>query len=204
MHLPYDSFATSVEAFVSAAAKDRDVVGIKTTVYRTSDDSALMPALIDAAEEGKQTVCLVELKARFDERRNIEWSRAMEQAGVHVVYGFANLKIHAKMTLIVRRDGQGLHRYAHIGTGNYNAVTARQYEDFGLFTDDEAITADLADLFNHLTGFGRPQRFRKILVGAVQPAQRPHRADPRRRRGRGRRRARAHPDQGECARPTRP
>jgi polyphosphate kinase len=164
VHLPYDSFATSVEQFVSAAAKDRDVVGIKTTVYRTSDDSAMLPALIDAAEEGKQTVCLVELKARFDERRNIEWSRAMEQAGVHVVYGFANLKIHAKMTLIVRRDGQGLHRYAHIGTGNYNSVTARQYEDFGLFTDDEAITADLADLFNHLTGFGRPQRFRKILA----------------------------------------
>jgi polyphosphate kinase len=140
------------------------VVGLKTTVYRTSDDSAMLPALIDAAEEGKQTVCLVELKARFDERRNIEWSRAMEQAGVHVVYGYANLKIHAKMTLIVRRDGQRLHRYAHIGTGNYNSVTARQYEDFGLFTDDEAITADLADLFNHLTGFGRPQRFRRILA----------------------------------------
>jgi polyphosphate kinase len=164
VHLPYDSFATSVELFVRAAAKDRDVVGIKTTVYRTSDDSAMLPALIDASEQGKQTVCLVELKARFDERRNIEWSRAMEQAGVHVVYGYANLKIHAKMTLIVRRDGQRLHRYAHIGTGNYNSNTARSYEDVGLFTDDEAITADLADLFNHLTGFGRPQRFRKILA----------------------------------------
>jgi polyphosphate kinase len=164
VHMPYDSFSTSVESFVRAAAKDPDVVGMKTTVYRTSDDSALLPALIDAAEEGKQTVCLVELKARFDERRNIEWSRAMEQAGVHVVYGFANLKIHAKMTLIVRREGDSLRRYAHIGTGNYNAVTARLYEDFGLFTDDEAITADLADLFNHLTGFGRPQRFRKILA----------------------------------------
>ncbi|HWH65283.1 MAG TPA: polyphosphate kinase 1, partial [Gaiellales bacterium] len=164
VHLPYDSFATSVELFVRAAAKDRDVVGIKTTVYRTSDDSAMLPALIDAAEQGKQTVCLVELKARFDERRNIEWSRAMEQAGVHVVYGYANLKIHAKMTLIVRRDGERLHRYAHIGTGNYNSNTARSYEDVGLFTDDEAITADLADLFNHLTGFGRPQRFRKILA----------------------------------------
>ncbi|MGZ4430665.1 MAG: polyphosphate kinase 1 [Gaiellales bacterium] len=164
VHLPYDSFSTSVEAFVRAGGKDRDVVGLKTTVYRTSDDSALMPALIESAEEGKQTVCLVELKARFDERRNIEWSRAMEQAGVHVVYGFANLKIHAKTTLIVRRDGDSLHRYAHVGTGNYNAVTARLYEDFGLFTDDEAITADIADLFNHLTGFGRPQRFRKLLV----------------------------------------
>ena len=164
VHLPYDSFATSVEMFVRAAAKDKDVVGIKTTVYRTSDDSAMLPALIDAAEQGKQTVCLVELKARFDERRNIEWSRAMEQAGVHVVYGYANLKVHAKMTLIVRREGDRLRRYAHIGTGNYNSVTARVYEDLGLFTDDEAITADLADLFNHLTGFGRPQRFRKILA----------------------------------------
>jgi polyphosphate kinase len=164
VHLPYDSFATSVEAFVREGAKDRSVVGLKTTVYRTSDDSALLPALIEAAEEGKQTVCLVELKARFDERRNIAWSRSMERAGVHVVYGFANLKIHAKTTLIVRREGDSLRRYVHIGTGNYNASTARLYEDFGLFTSDEAITADIADLFNHLTGFGRPQRFRKILA----------------------------------------
>jgi polyphosphate kinase len=164
VHLPYDSFATSVEAFVREGAKDRSVVGLKTTVYRTSDDSALLPALIEAAEEGKQTVCLVELKARFDERRNIAWSRSMERAGVHVVYGFANLKIHAKTTLIVRREGDSLRRYVHIGTGNYNASTARVYEDFGLFTSDEAITADIADLFNHLTGFGRPQRFRKILA----------------------------------------
>jgi polyphosphate kinase len=164
VHLPYDSFATSVEAFVRQGAKDRDVVGLKTTVYRTSEDSALLPALIEAAEEGKQSVCLVELKARFDERRNIAWSRSMERAGVHVVYGFANLKIHAKTTLIVRREGDALRRYVHIGTGNYNASTARLYEDFGLFTSDEAITADIADLFNHLTGFGRPQRFRKILA----------------------------------------
>ncbi len=164
VQLPYDSFGSSVEAFVKAGAKDDDVVAIKTTVYRTSDDSALMPALIDAAERAKQTVCLVELKARFDERRNIEWARQMEQAGVHVVHGFANLKIHAKTTLVVRREGGALRRYAHIGTGNYNAVTARLYEDFGMFTDDEAITSDIADLFNHLTGFGRPQRFRKILV----------------------------------------
>jgi polyphosphate kinase len=164
VHLPYDSFATSVESFVREGAKDRAVVGLKTTVYRTSDDSALLPALIEAAEEGKQSVCLVELKARFDERRNIAWSRSMERAGVHVVYGFANLKIHAKTTLIVRREGDALRRYVHIGTGNYNASTARLYEDFGLFTSDEAITADIADLFNHLTGFGRPQRFRKILA----------------------------------------
>ena len=203
VHLPYDSFTTSVESFVAAAAKDRDVVGLKTTVYRTSDDSAMLPALIDAAEEGKQTVCLVELKARFDERRNIEWSRAMEQAGVHVVYGFANLKIHAKMTLIVRRDGQRAaplrpHRHRQLQRG-----TARLYEDFGLFTDDEAITADLADLFNHLTGFGRPQRFRQDPGGAVQPAKRAHRAHPRGRpRGR-RRRAGADPHQGQLPRPTR-
>ena len=109
-------------------------------------------------------MCLVELKARFDERRNIEWSRAMEQAGVHVVHGFRDLKIHAKTTLVIRREGGVLRRYAHIGTGNYNGVTARLYEDLGLFTDDEAITADVADLFNHMTGFGRPQQFRKLLV----------------------------------------
>lgn len=164
VQLPYDSFSTSVEALFRTAAKDPDVIGIKTTVYRTSDDSPSVPALIEAAEDGKQSVCLVELKARFDERRNIEWSRAMEQAGVHVVYGFANLKIHAKTTLIVRREGDLLRRYVHIGTGNYHARTARLYEDFGLFTADEDIAADIADLFNYLTGFGRPQRFRKILV----------------------------------------
>jgi polyphosphate kinase len=164
VHLPYESFSTSVEAFVRMAAKDPGVVGIKTTVYRTSDDTALLPALIEAAERAKQAVCLVELKARFDERRNIEWSRAMEQAGVHVVHGFRDLKIHAKTTLVIRREGGVLRRYAHIGTGNYNGATARLYEDLGLFTDDEEITADVADLFNHMTGFGRPQQFRKLLV----------------------------------------
>jgi polyphosphate kinase len=164
VHLPYDSFITSVEAFVRQAVKDPDVIGMKTTVYRTSDDSPTVPALIEAAEDGKQSVCLVELKARFDERRNIEWSRALEQAGVHVVYGFANLKIHAKATLVIRREGDTMRRYVHVGTGNYNALTARLYEDFGLFTADEEICADIADLFNHLTGFGRPQEFRRILV----------------------------------------
>ena len=117
-------------------------------------------------------MCLVELKARFDEHRNIEWSRALEQAGVHVVYGFPNLKIHAKTTLIVRREGDGLRRYVHIGTGNYHAVTARLYEDFGLFTADDEITADVADLFNYLTGFGRPQRVPQAPRRAVQPARR--------------------------------
>jgi polyphosphate kinase len=164
VHHPYESFATSFEAFVRGSGKDRNVLGLKTTVYRTSDETPLVPALIDASEEGKQTVCLVELKARFDEHRNIEWSRALERAGVHVVYGFPNLKIHAKATLIVRREGDTVRRYVHVGTGNYHAINARMYEDFGLFTADPEIGADVADLFNHLTGFGRPQRFRKLLV----------------------------------------
>jgi polyphosphate kinase len=161
---PYDSFATSVESFVRAAARDPQVATLKTTVYRTSHDSALAPALMVAAENGKQSVCVVELKARFDERRNIEWARSLEQSGVHVVYGFPDMKIHAKTTLVVRRDGGVLRRYVHIGTGNYHATTARIYEDVGLFTADPDIVADVADLFNFVTGFGRPQRFRKILV----------------------------------------
>jgi polyphosphate kinase len=172
VHHPYDSFARTFEAFVRTAASDPRTAAVKTTVYRTSEDSPHVPALMEAAEEGKQSVCLVELKARFDERRNIEWSRALEAAGVHVVYGFSSLKIHAKGTLVVRRETDGLRRYAHIGTGNYNAVTARLYEDFSLFTADEEITADLADLFNHLTGFGRPVAFRKLLVSpfTMRPA----------------------------------
>jgi len=165
---PYESFTTTLEAFVRAASTDPHVIAMKTTVYRTSDESPLVPALIDAQEEGKQTVCLVEIKARGDERRNIEWSRALERAGVHVVYGFPNMKIHFKAVLVVRREEGALRRYVHIGTGNYHAVNARGYEDFGLFTADEEIAADVADLFNYLTGFGKPQRFRKVLVAPFQ------------------------------------
>ncbi len=164
VHQPYGSFIASFEVFAKAAVRDPNVIAMKTAVYRTSDGSVLVGSLIQCAEEGKQSVCLVELKARFDELRNIEWSRALEQAGVHVVYGFPDLKIHAKMTLIVRREGDVLRRYAHIGTGNYHAATARIYEDLGIFTADEEITADVADLFNYITGFGRPQKFRKLLV----------------------------------------
>jgi polyphosphate kinase len=164
VHHPYDSFGSSFVSYLDRAAADPDVIAIKSTVYRTSDDTPIVPALIDAQERGKQTVCLVEIKARGDERRNIEWSRALEQAGVHIVYGFPGLKIHAKTTLVVRREAGRLRRYVHLGTGNYNAVTARHYEDFGLFTADEDIAADIADLFNYLTGFGRPAHFRKILV----------------------------------------
>jgi polyphosphate kinase len=164
VHQPYESFRASFEVFAEAAVQDPNVIAMKTAVYRTSDDSALVGSLIQLPEDGKQAVCLVELKARFDERRNIEWSRALEQAGVHVVYGFPDMKIHAKMTLIVRREGDVLRRYAHIGTGNYHAATARLYEDFGIFTADEDIAADVADLFNFITGFGRPRRFRKLLV----------------------------------------
>ena len=164
IHQPYESFHGSFEVFAQAAVRDPKVIAMKTAVYRTSDDSVLVGSLIQCAEDGKQSVCLVELKARFDERRNIEWSRALEQAGVHVVYGFPDLKIHAKMTLVVRRERTGLRRYAHIATGNYHSATARSYEDFGVFTADEEITADVADLFNYITGFGRPQKFRKLLV----------------------------------------
>jgi len=172
VHQPYESFRSSFEAFAAAAAADDGVIAMKTAVYRTSDDSALVSSLIDCAEQGKQAVCLVELKARFDERRNIEWSRELEQAGVHVVHGFADMKIHAKMTLVVRREPGGLRRYVHIGTGNYHASTARLYEDVGIFTADEEIAADVADVFNYVTGFGRPQKFRKLLVAPFEMRKR--------------------------------
>ena len=164
VHHPYDSFSSSVERFVEQAVSDPQVLAIKQTVYRTSDDSPLVPALIRAAERGKQAVCLVELQARFDERTNIHWAKALEQSGVHVVYGHPALKTHAKCVLVVRREGDGVRNYVHIGTGNYHSATARLYTDFGLFTTDEAIGADVAELFNYLTGFGRPSGYRKVLV----------------------------------------
>ena len=148
------------------------MIAIKTTVYRTSDDSTLVGALIDCAEQGKQSVCLVELKARFDERRNIEWSRAMEQAGVHVVHGFSDLKIHAKMALVVRREGDALRRYVHIGSGNYNAATARLYEDVGLFTADERLAAEVSSLFNYLTGYSRHPSYQRLVVAPHAMRQR--------------------------------
>jgi polyphosphate kinase len=164
VHYPYQSFATSVERFVKQAVDDPNVLAIKMTVYRTSDDSALVPSLIEAAEKGKQAVALVELKARFDERQNIGWSRALEEVGAHVVHGIPGLKTHAKAILVVRRERGGVRHYVMIGTGNFHAKNARLYEDFGLFTTDREIGQEVADLFNTLTGWGHPARQRKILV----------------------------------------
>jgi polyphosphate kinase len=164
VHHPYDSWSTSVERFVEQAVEDPDVLAIKMTVYRTSDDTPLVPALIRATERGKQAVCMVELKARGDERANIGWARALEEAGVHVVYGHPALKTHAKCLLVVRREGDGVRHYVHIGTGNYHPQTARLYTDFGLFTCNEQLGADVGDMFNFLTGFARPRRYRQVLV----------------------------------------
>ncbi len=164
VHHPYSSFATSVEEFVRQAAKDPQVLAIKLTLYRTSGDSSIIHSLIRAAERGKQVAALVELKARFDEKNNIEWARELEKAGVHVVYGLPGLKIHTKTTLVVREEPDGMRRYCHIGTGNYNPKTARLYEDFGLLTCDPDLGADLTHLFNYLTGYGRDMQFAKLLV----------------------------------------
>jgi polyphosphate kinase len=165
LHHPYDSFATSVQAFVEQAAADPAVLAIKQTLYRTSGDSPLVDALIDAAEAGKQVLVVVEITARFDEQANIKWARALEHAGCHVVYGVVGLKTHCKLALVVRQEPDGsLRRYAHIGTGNYNPKTARLYEDIGLLTVDPDVTADIADLFNHLSGYTKHRDYRTLLV----------------------------------------
>ncbi len=180
VHHPYDSFTSSIEAFIEQAALDPDVLAIKQTMYRTStQESRIIRSLIRAAELGKQVVALVELKARFDEELNITYARELEQAGVHVVYGVVGLKTHAKISLVVRREQSGVRRYAHVGTGNYNPVTARLYEDIGLLTADQDIGADLTDLFNLLTGYSRQGDYRKLLVAPdyLRPAD--ARADPR-------------------------
>jgi polyphosphate kinase len=165
VHHPYDSFTTSVERLIEAAAADPGVLAIKQTLYRTSDTSPIVDALIDAAEAGKQVVVVVELKARFDERANIIWARKLEEAGCHVVYGIVGLKTHCKMALVVREEPDGtLRRYCHIGTGNYHPTTARLYEDFGLLTAERTVGEDATDLFNHLTGYSRQSAYRRFLV----------------------------------------
>jgi polyphosphate kinase len=161
---PYESFSTSVERFLRTASDDPKVLAIKMTLYRTSEESAIVDSLVNAARNGKQVAVLVELKARFDEAANIRWARRMEQAGIHVTYGVVGLKTHSKVILVVRKDYNGLRRYAHIGTGNYHSGTARLYCDLGMLTNNDEIAQDLSELFNYLTGYSPPPRYRKILT----------------------------------------
>jgi len=166
LHHPYDSFAPVLD-FLNAAARDPDVLAIKQTLYRVGPNAPVVDALLEAAERGKQVAVLVELKARFDEESNIGWALALERAGVHVVYGLVGLKTHCKVTMVVRQEGEGIRRYLHLATGNYNAVTSRAYEDFGLFTCDQDMGADASDLFNYLTGYSTKQKYKKLFVAPV-------------------------------------
>jgi len=172
VHHPYESFDASVERFIREAADDAGTTTIKMTVYRLGDDTPFVRSLIKAAENGKQVACLVELKARFDEERNLHWAEELQKAGDHVIYGMRGLKTHTKLALVVRREGDGLRSYAHIGTGNYHVKTARLYTDFGLLTCDPVLTRDVVNLFHHLTGYSRAPRFEKLLVAPLNMRQR--------------------------------
>jgi polyphosphate kinase len=167
VHHPYECFTSSVEYFITHAAQDPAVQAIKITLYRTSSDSPIVNALIEAAQNGKQVVTLVEIKARFDEASNLSWASKLEEAGVHVVYGIVGLKTHTKVALVIRREGESLQRYVHIGTGNYNSKTAKLYTDLGLLSCHPDLGSDLTDLFNYLTGFSKQKSYRKLLVAPV-------------------------------------
>jgi polyphosphate kinase len=172
VHHPYESFSASVESFLEQAANDPHVLAIKLTLYRTGSDTAIVRALSEAAEQGKQVAVLIELQARFDEQNNITFARTMESYGIHVAYGLPGLKTHAKTALVVRRDPDGIRRYVHVGTGNYNSKTSRVYTDLGLFTCNPQIGADLTDLFNSLTGMSRQKRYRKLLIAPANLRER--------------------------------